>query len=201
MQPTDQQLVQIANAHRAEAKHVPSRIVDDHTIEGRSRGSTLADRHEDANSFGIQASGSERQRSGSGCIQPLRVVHRQQHRGRTGKVTEQHENCNSNGALVGRVTVISGPQECHLESLPLRSGQAAQHLLIDRVQQVAKSAEWQALLGVGRTAGQDRRAPFGRPPQTSLPDARLPDACVPLDDQAPGSVYQLHQKLVECFEL
>ena len=95
----------------------------------------------------------------------------------------------------------SSSQKRHFESVPLRTGQATEHLDIDPIQKIAERAEGKLALRLGRSAAQNDGALLDGELDTRLPQGRLPDACLTLQHQAGELVWRARQKGCERFDL
>jgi hypothetical protein len=136
----------------------------------------------------IEPAGRERDRCGRRRVEPLHVVHRQEHGFASAERAQRRAEGGGHGAVVRRRPVEVADQQCDLERAPLRTRQLGQQLVEHRRQQVPDRDERQSrLLARGRGAEHAIAALSGEV-EAGLPDRGLADPELALEQQRARSV-------------
>jgi hypothetical protein len=106
----------------------------------------------------------------------------EQHRAGRGQQPDEGEHGQAHRPRVGWRAVRHGPQQRHVEGVPLRGGQRPEDRVRDRVDQVGQPGERQPALRFAQPALQHPEATPAGPPHRVRPQCRLADTGLALDD-------------------
>ena len=135
-------------------------------------------------------------------VEELDVVDRDDDRAiRLDELAEQPGDRDRQRPLVGRRAARRGAQERDRERVALRRGKPGEDVVADAAEEIDEPAERQSLLGLRRPRREDEPAALGGVVGGGLPDGRLPDPGLALEDERRQPVPGPRQERLECGEL
>jgi len=135
-------------------------------------------------------------------VEELDVVDRDDDRAiRFDELAEQPCDRDRQRPLIRRRAVRRGAQERDREGVALRRGKPGEDVVADAAEEVDEPAERQSLLGSGRPRREDEPVAIGGDVRGGLPDGRLPDPGLALEDERRQPVAGPPEERLECREL
>ena len=143
--------------------------------------------------------GEDRRRA---LVEELDVVDRDDDRAiRFDELAEQPRDRDRQRPLIGRRAARRGAQERDRERVALRRGKPGEDVVADAAEEIDEPAERQSLLGLRRPRREDEPAALGGVVGGGLPDGRLPDPGLALEDERRQPVPGPREERLECGEL
>ena len=157
------------------------------------------DEHADA--LSVQAPAGELEHARGGLVEPLDVVHGHEHRAGICENAQAAQEGGSNCPVVGRSAARLLEQERDRERPPLRRRKLRQRLGGDVTEQIGEPGESELHLGAARTGREDTQPQAARTLHPLLPQTRLPDTRLSLEEERMRPVFQKREKLIDACEL
>ena len=108
-------------------------------------------------------------------IEPLHVVHRNEHAPLSGQPPKETQAGSRDRPLIRRRPLLLRQQERGLERPPLDRGQRFERLAQHGLEQIGQPRKRETSLALSRTAYEHTHIPLASLPERSPPDRRLPD--------------------------
>ncbi len=200
-EPGAQQLVELVRAQTAQVQPLEA-LLREGAIEGeRHLGPAAATGAEDADPLVLEAPHGERERVLGGRIEPVDVIDRQQGRLLRREAAQQPEQAQADGALQRLGPLGLGAQQRHLERAALRVRQVRHRRLRNVGEEVAQRGVRELRLALDRPAAQDPQAALGGGREALIPERRLADADLALEQECGWAGADRAEKLLDPREL
>ena len=144
-------------------------------------------REQEADVVSLESPRGIGERLGGRRIEPLQVVHGDDHGRRRGEGPQRVQETNADRARLGRRARWCRSEQRNLEGMPLRRGKLRQLVRLDSVEEVDQAREREARLCVARTRGEHAQPclPGGHDP--GFPEGGLANAGTTDEDERVGA--------------
>jgi hypothetical protein len=152
-------------------------------VESQRRRLGCPQRQEEGHRVAAEPAERERERGGRRRVEPLGVVDGEHHRSLLGKHAQRAEERRRDGACVGRLSPRRAPEERHRERVALWPRERRQQLVEGVAEEIGDRREGERHLGLRGTRDQHACPRGGSGVEPGLPDRRLADPRLALDEQ------------------
>jgi hypothetical protein len=118
-----------------------------------------------------------------GGVEPLRIVHGDEHRSRIRESSQRVQERKGDRALIGRLRVRLLNEKSDLERTPTRSGKPRQRILERLPEQIGEGGEGKRRLSLRHPAGENTTDALPRPLDAHAPENRLVDSRLTRDHE------------------
>src|SRR5919106_6088870 len=160
-----------------------------------------ASREEEADRFVAQSPGRECEGIGRRCVEPLRIVDRQDQRSLLGEHSQSTEDAERDRSALQPSRLRSSSQQRNFEGLALRVGKPPERSVWHVSEEITERGERQRDLGFDWPAREHLQSPLTGFGDAFPPERRIPDPDLTFDEQRDRSAWNCLQEVVNRIDL